>query len=154
MNRRFKSQKSKFYLKIIITSIVILLAFIYLNYLFHQSKFNNRNSKLLNNILKSRNLKEADENFEKICAKSHENLREYYSTGNLDKIDGVDEDISFEDDDKDKIHIKSLMNIIKLITNNDNEENKNKFDNDSIKDDMKTYFNHNTSALFLIVIGD
>ena len=153
MNRRFKSQKSKFYLKIIITSIVILLAFIYLNYLFHQSKFNNRNSKLLNNILKSRNLKEADENFEKICAKSHENLREYYSTGNLDKIDGVDEDISFEDDDKDKIHIKSLMNIIKLITNNDNEENKNKFDNDSIKDDMKTYFNHNVSVLFFIVIG-
>ena len=69
MNRRFKSQKSKFYLKIIITSIVILLAFIYLNYLFHQSKFNNRNSKLLNNILKSRNLKEPMKTLKKYVRK-------------------------------------------------------------------------------------
>ena len=57
--------------------------------------------------MKSRNLKYVDENFDKICAKSHENLREYYLTRNLCKINGVDEDISFADDDKDKIHIKS-----------------------------------------------
>ena len=75
-------------------------------------------------------------------------------TGNLEKIDGIDDKIlTYDNKEKDKIHIKSLINIIKFLTNNENENNKNLIDIDSTKNDINTYFKHNAPALFFLVIA-
>lgn len=158
-----RSQTLKFFLRIITSLITTSLALLNWTHLKHQRRFkkiNKDKSKLFDKILKSRNLHEIikeniyDESFGIICEKGHKKLREYYLTGNLDKIDEIDEQILIYDNKvKDKIHIKSLINIIKFLANNENEKNKNLIYIDSTKNDINTYFKHNATTIFFIVIA-
>ena len=157
-----RRQKIKFFLRIIVSLIITSLALFNWKYLKYQRGFKkiNKHKSKFDKILESRNLHEIikkniyDESFDKICEKSHKKLREYYLTGNLDKIDGIDDKIfTYDNKAKDKIHIKSLLNIIKFLTNNENEKNKNLIDIDSTKNEINTYFKHNAPAIFFLVIA-
>ena len=158
-----RSQKLKFSLIIITALFASSLGIIIWNNFIYQREFNKtykEKSQLYDKIFESRNLQEIveeniyDKSFDKICAKGHKYLKEYYKTGNIDKIDGLDDKIlTYDKKDKDKIHIKSLINIIKFLTNNENEKNKNLLYIDSTKNDIKNYFKHNATALSFLVIG-
>ena len=159
MQCRIKNQNLKLYFRIITSLITISLTIIYLKYFSYQKRYNIGKNKLFDKILKLRNLQENskekmfDASFDKICDKSNENLREYYITGNLNILDGINNELFYDNNDKDKIQIKSLINIIKILTKENNEKNKNLFYIDSTQKDIKNYLKNNLSVLILLGIG-
>ena len=159
MQCQIKNQNLKLYLRIITSLITISLTIIYLKYFSYQKRYNIGKNKLFDKILKLRYLQENskekmfDASFDKICDKSNENLREYYITGNLNMLDGINNELFYDNNDKDKIQIKSLINIIKILTKENKEKNKNLFYIDSTQKDIKNYLKNNLSVLILLGIG-
>ena len=159
MQCRIKNKNLKLYFRIITSLITISLIIIYLKYFSYQKRYNIGKNKLFDKILKLRYLQENskekmfDASFDKICDKSNENLREYYITGNLNMLDEINNELFYDNNDKDKIQIKSLINIIKILTKENNEKNKNLFYIDSTQKDIKNYLKNNLSVLILLGIG-
>ena len=96
---------------------------------------------------------EETQNSDEICEKADEQLRKYYITGDLENIGEINNYISYENDVKDNIHLKALINIIDYLiyndTNDEREDNLLKID--SIKDDVETYSKHMKSLLIYFV---
>ena len=108
---------------------------------------------------------------DKVCSKGHEELREYYKTGDLSKIGEEDNGIKCED--KNKPYLKALINIIKIAIGDEgeegdggdqddkgdrnynpgNSETRNLLEIDSIKDDATTYIMHMLPIFVFLVIG-
>ena len=175
--RKKNSPNLKPYHIILLTYILSQLINMNLNYVNNkraQKKIYKEKSKLFEKILKARKLEENEggeeegeeegeegeskplKGSDKVCAKGHEELREYYKTGDLSKIGEKDNGITCED--KDKAYLKALINIIKTATgdegeNSENQETRNLLEVDSIKDDATTYIMHMLPIFIFLVIG-
>ena len=172
-----------------ILSPLLIMNSKYVNNQRNQKKIYKEKSKLFERILKSRKLQdneggeevaeaaETNEDDEpktpsdKVCDKGHEELREYYKTGDLSKIGEEDDGIKCED--KDKAYLKALINIIKIAIggggdegeggdegdksdesyNLGNSETRNLLEIDSIKDDATAYIMHMLPIFIFFVIG-
>ena len=173
-----------------ILSPLLIMNSKYVNNQKNQKKIYKEKSKLFEKILKSRKLEEnegAKEGEEavakkeetdipktpsdKVCDKGHAELREYYKTGDLEKIGEKDDGIHCEDKDKD--YLKALINIIKIAMgdegdksdggdqvvkddgnyNAENPETRNLLEIDSIKDDATAYIMHMLPIFIFLVIG-
>ena len=172
-----------------ILSPLLIMNSKYVNNQRSQKKIYKEKSKLFERILKSRKLQDnegAEEGVEaaekeeddtpktpsdKVCSKGHEELREYYKTGDLSKIGEEDNGIKCED--KNKPYLKALINIIKIAIgdeggeddggdqddkgdgsyNSGNSETRNLLEIDSIKDDATTYIMHILPIFVFLVIG-
>ena len=120
-------------------------------------------SKLFDKILTARKLQDALEiegeissnlkGSDKVCQKGHEELREYYKTGDLSKIGEKDEGIKCED--KDEKYLQALLNIIRAAfeDGDENKEKRNLLEIDSLKDDVITYSMHLLPIFIFLVIG-
>ena len=172
-----------------ILSPLLIMNSKYVNNQRNQKKIYKEKSKLFEKILKSRKLEDnegAEEGAEavakkeetdtpktpsdKVCDKGHAELREYYKTGDLEKIGETDDGIHCEDKDKD--YLKALINIIKIAmgdegdksdggdevvkgdgNNPENPETRNLLEIDSIKDDATAYIMHMLPIFIFLVIG-
>ena len=120
---------------------------------------NNEINILLNEIIKPRNLEENQhennysKNSDKICSKAHEDLNEYYITGNYENIGEIDNFVKNDNNDKDKPYFKALINIINYTIYNSNKEKKNLLKIEEIKDDVKIYIKHMISVLIFFGMG-
>ena len=167
-----------------LTSLLILNS----NYVNQQraiNKLNIEKSKLFNKIIATRNLEgdppepepkgdpeteeekhESDitkEDIDKVCEKGSESLKEYYKTGDLEKIELKEGDIKSEDSDKE--YIQALINIIKKQggglgggrrrnLQDEEEEKKSEEGGDTnINDELMKYGKHMIPSLFFIVVA-
>ena len=89
----------------------------------------------------------------KICEKTHEELKQYYKTGDLEKI--IKKDNIFTNEDENKAYVKALINIIKnFIDDKDLSEDKNKYLKAySLNDDFKTYYKHILPIFIPLIVG-
>ena len=166
-----------------LTSLLILNS----NYVNQQraiNKLNIEKSKLFNKIIATRNLDgdpepgpegdpepeeeqhESDitkEDIDKVCEKGSESLKEYYKTGDLEKIELKEGNIKSEDSDKE--YIQALINIIKKQggglgggrrrnLQDEEEEKKSEEGGDTnINDELMKYGKHMIPSLFFIVVA-
>jgi len=173
-----------------LTSLLILNSN-YVNQQRAINKLNIEKSKLFNKIIATRNLEgdgdtgvtpaaepnpaketeeeeqhESDitkEDIDKVCEKGSESLKEYYKTGDLEKIELKEGNIKSEDSDKE--YIQALINIIKKQggglgggrrrnLQDEEEEKKSEEGGDAnINDELMKYGKHMIPSLFFIVVA-
>ena len=91
------------------------------------AKLNKEKEELFDNIIQTRRL--SGKNYsEEVCSKGSDDLIEYYKTGDLSKID-LDED-SIECEDKDKDYMKTLISIMRSITDDKEDDDHNDVSNE------------------------
>ena len=157
------NQKIKPYLIIILSCILSPLLIMNSNYINNQRTkpyTYKEKSKIFDKLIKTRKLRENQKEIlsfkvsDKICEKSHEELRDYYKTGDLEIIGEEDNVIKAEDKEKDKAHFKALINIIDFwIKDKDKNETKKLLGLKPIKNDVLTYSKHMIPFLIFLVIG-
>ena len=145
-----------------ILSPLLILNSNYVNNRKEKIKTNEGNSKLFDQIILGRQLEgvEGDEGgaktgTDKICEKGHDDLVEYYKTGDLGKIGLDDKPIKAED--KDEPYLQSLIKIIKSLSGGGDDSKKERLRNlqsfDAIQDDLITYLKHLLPILAFFVIA-
>ena len=160
------NQHNKIISKLNIYDIILLACILSPLLLMNSHYDNNQNNKQIfyeeknkffGKILKNRKLQEINEvesfssiDSNNICEKAHKELREYYSNGELLKF--VENYTSISCKDKDKNYLKALINIIKTLIDNKNKK-KEKYEIDSIKNDLITYNMHIFYIFIFLVIG-
>lgn len=93
-------------------STVMILNSNYVNNYKAEAKMNQEKAKLFHKIVYGRMLQEnSNSNTEKVCSLASDDLKEYYQTGDLSKID-LDDD-SIECKDKDKDYMQALIDLVK-----------------------------------------
>ena len=157
----FVNQKTRPYLIISIFIIICLFFIINSNY-----TKNGKNLKIIekdknnlfNKIIETRNLKENNytKNIEKICELAQIETKEYYLTGNLEKIGEIDNFLKYDAKYENQDYIQSLINFIKVLLNKKDlleNEDDNLIDINSIKSDIFIYLKHTLPATFFFVLG-
>ena len=95
------------------------------------NKFNQVKNEIYENIKTSRNLQDVSINYsDKVCSKASDYLIEYYKTGDLSKIDIYSDEITCED--KDKTYMKNLIDVVKNIGGDDNDNEVNSLQESAI----------------------
>ena len=95
------------------------------------NKFNQVKNGIYENIKTSRNLQDVSINYsDKVCSKASDDLIEYYKTGDLSKIDIYSDEITCED--KDKTYMKNLIDVVKNIGGDDNDNEVNSLQESAI----------------------
>ena len=158
-------KKLKNLLLIISTSMLSLLFIMnsnYVNNLKNQMKLKKEENKLFDKKLSSRLLEQKYHKntystyTDTICEKGSDQLRDYYLYGNVENILEINDLVTNPTKGKDKENLKTLINVIYYSIFNKNkveEEEENILENESIKDDYKTYFKHKSIVFIIIVIS-
>ena len=90
-----------------------------------------------------------------ICEKGSDQLRDYYLYGNVENILETNDLVTNPTKGKDKENLKTFINVIyySIFNKNKTKEEENILDNESIKDDYKTYFKRKSIVFIIIVIS-
>ena len=160
-------QKLKSYHIILLACILCLLLIINSNRLNEKRAKENlykEKKKIFDKIISTRKLDEnLDESpddmsdIDKICERGSDDLKKYYVTGDLKEI-GLKEEDGIECKEKNKNYFKSLINIIRIATGEDDEEDEEELRNlemdfNAMKDDIIIYVKHMLPIFILFVIG-
>ena len=82
-------------------------------------KLNQEKTELFNRIIHGRMLVD-NSNSEEVCSRASDDLKEYYKTGDLSKIDLENQEIECED--KDKTYMQALIDLVKEYIDSDGDE--------------------------------
>ena len=134
--------------------LIILACILSLILIINSNNVNSKrieDKKLFDKVIKTRKLEENN-----ICEKCHKELKEYYLTGDLEKIGLKNDLISYKIKDKEKKYIKALINRLEnLIYGKDKDENNSILDLNLMKKDnnIKIYFKHLLPVVIFLFIG-
>ena len=121
-----KSSKLKPYQMILLSCLLgtfLIINSNYVNYNRDLAKLNKEKGELFDNIIKTRRLSTGNSYSVEVCSRASDDLKEYYQTGDPNKID-VDPNKGIECEDKDKAYMKALINIVRTMAD-DSEDDSN-----------------------------
>ena len=121
-----------------------------------QNKLNQEKTELFNKIVYGRMLSETTQNAnsEEVCSRASDDLKEYYETGDLGKID-LDND-AIECKDKDESYMKALIDLVKSFVGDDGDNSPDTLRNlggDIDTDKVKEYAMRVLAMAVFLVIG-
>ena len=139
------NKRIKYYHIILLSILLCPLLMINSNYKVKkrtEEKLNQNANEKFERILYGRKLEDFEEGTKKICEKGSEELKEYYLTGDKEKIELKDDE---DKDEENPEYINALIDIIKQGTGKETEKD--------INDNAMTYGKHLMGPLIFLVIA-
>ena len=141
------NQSIKYYHIILLSILLCPLLMINSNYKVKkriEEKLNQNAIQKFDRILFGRKLEDFETETKKICENGSEELKDYYLTGDKEKIK-LKDDENKDKDEENPEYIKALIDIIKQGTGKETEKN--------IKNNVKTYEKHLIGSIIFLVIA-
>ena len=160
--------KLKSYHMILISSLLCVIFILNSNYVNEKRaaiRLEKKQDSIFNQLISKRSLEETVINnkgtedmkeSDKVCERGSDELKSYYKTGDLSKIELDDKEIKCEDKDKD--YMKALIDLVEKYVNNnetnsDGTKKNSKFSIEEDKENIIKYLKHILPLLIFFLIG-